>query len=341
MQNLQYNREQLIQYLLGTLPQAETELFDELSFSDDDFVEQLESVENDLIDDYLHGELTAPERNLFQSNFPTTPRRQEAVRFAQTLQVLAERKVGAKTAEAAATDVQMPRTATEQPPTATFGTKQSESWLASIKSLLSVSRPVMQWGMTAAALVLLIIVGRLMIETERLRARSAQIEQARAALADHEQELRRQVAEQKANHHQLAEELRQVQEERDRLEQDLKKSAPIKSNFALFILSPGVRSGGARDFSILPNTRTVKFRVEFESDDYPRFRAELRTQADDRIVWSVDKLRAGKKGVIKVISLSIPADLFSSQGYLLNLKGITAEEEIEDVRSYSFRIVNK
>ena len=40
-----YNNENLIAYLLGALPEADAEGFDELSFTDDDFAGELSAVE--------------------------------------------------------------------------------------------------------------------------------------------------------------------------------------------------------------------------------------------------------------------------------------------------------
>jgi len=45
-------------YLLGALPEAETERLDELSLTDDDFIRRLKVAENDLVDAYVKGELS-------------------------------------------------------------------------------------------------------------------------------------------------------------------------------------------------------------------------------------------------------------------------------------------
>jgi hypothetical protein len=48
----------------------ETERFDELSFIDDDFAEQLTVVENELIDNYVRGELSGEK---LESHHPGNP----------------------------------------------------------------------------------------------------------------------------------------------------------------------------------------------------------------------------------------------------------------------------
>ena len=50
--------QRLVRYLLGSLPEDETEQFDELSIADDQFSAQLSAVEHDLVDAYVKGELS-------------------------------------------------------------------------------------------------------------------------------------------------------------------------------------------------------------------------------------------------------------------------------------------
>ena len=99
--------------------------------------------------------------------------------------------------------------------------------------------------------------------------------------------------------------------------------------------------GGSRDIVIQATVETVKLRLEFESDTYSSYHAELRTQVDQQLVWSRSKLKAHAKGGNKTIDLSLRASLLKPQGYLLNLKGVTPSGEIEDVRNYLFRVVKK
>ena len=57
-----YDDEQLVRYLLGSLDEQDTERFDELSVSDDEFAGRLQAVENDLIDAHARGELSTDRR---------------------------------------------------------------------------------------------------------------------------------------------------------------------------------------------------------------------------------------------------------------------------------------
>src|SRR5947209_4256309 len=89
-----YDDNALRQYLLDSLDADEKkELFDELSIADDEFAWQLEAVENDLIDAYLHGELSGDELARFRSQYLASPGQREKVTFAQAFQSFAAEQI--------------------------------------------------------------------------------------------------------------------------------------------------------------------------------------------------------------------------------------------------------
>jgi hypothetical protein len=72
-------------YLLGQMSEEEAEEFEDLCFAQEHWPSRIEAVEEDLIDAYLHGELDAERRALFERNYLTTAARQERVRVAAGL----------------------------------------------------------------------------------------------------------------------------------------------------------------------------------------------------------------------------------------------------------------
>ena len=70
-----YNDQTINEYLLGSLPEAESERLDELSFTDDEFAEALRAAEKDLVDAYVQGELSGAALERFKSHYLSTPRR--------------------------------------------------------------------------------------------------------------------------------------------------------------------------------------------------------------------------------------------------------------------------
>ena len=87
-------------YLLGQLPESETERLDELSITDDECAERIRAVEHDLVDEYARGELQGVVLEQFRSRYLTTPRRRDATRFAEALQSLDQSSEDGNSSEA-------------------------------------------------------------------------------------------------------------------------------------------------------------------------------------------------------------------------------------------------
>jgi hypothetical protein len=87
-------RETIRRYLLGAEPGAELTELDERILSDDNFYEELLIVEDELIDQYLVGALSQPERNGFVSHFLCTDERRKKLRFSKTLRKYLHAEVG-------------------------------------------------------------------------------------------------------------------------------------------------------------------------------------------------------------------------------------------------------
>src|ERR1043166_4342482 len=79
---------QLVQYLLGTLPENESEPLDALSIADDTFALRLLAIENDLVDSYVRGQLSGKNLDQFESFYLSTPTRREKLAFAKSFSQL-------------------------------------------------------------------------------------------------------------------------------------------------------------------------------------------------------------------------------------------------------------
>ncbi len=88
---------QLRRYLLGDLPDEEMETIDLWAISDAASRDELESAEHDLIEDYLEGSMSEPERKLFDENFLTNDERRENLKLTDLLMQEARQKVPAAT----------------------------------------------------------------------------------------------------------------------------------------------------------------------------------------------------------------------------------------------------
>jgi hypothetical protein len=73
----------LTRYLLGLLPEEETDRLDELSVVDDGLAGQLGVAETQLVDAYLRGALPGDLRARFESHYLLSPARRGKVAFAR------------------------------------------------------------------------------------------------------------------------------------------------------------------------------------------------------------------------------------------------------------------
>lgn len=130
--------------MLGRLPPAQQAQFEEGLLTNDEIYQELVIVEDELVDEYLHEELSASDRESFESHFITAPEHQAKLRFARTFR----KYVAAESSEfQVATDTQ----AAEVPPTQAL--RPSTRWLG----FLPIRNPVFGYALTAA--VILVAVG--------------------------------------------------------------------------------------------------------------------------------------------------------------------------------------
>ena len=81
------DQEKLIRrFLLGELASREREPVEERLLTDEAFLSQVEAVEDDLVDDYVHGKLSSAEIEKFEKYFLSVRERQEHVHFSRALQ---------------------------------------------------------------------------------------------------------------------------------------------------------------------------------------------------------------------------------------------------------------
>src|SRR6187200_2485378 len=74
-----------VKYLLGNLTDEEQVQVEDRAFADADYLSVLEATEADLIDAYVRGELSQPDRRSFEFRFLTSPERRRKVEFARAL----------------------------------------------------------------------------------------------------------------------------------------------------------------------------------------------------------------------------------------------------------------
>ncbi len=81
----------IVRYLLGQLPDAERDHFEDRYFVNEALHEQLQAIEEELIDAYVDGELTGEDLTCFERLFIGSPEREHKILFAKFLRTGADR----------------------------------------------------------------------------------------------------------------------------------------------------------------------------------------------------------------------------------------------------------
>lgn len=151
MERDQNSEELFRRYLLGMLEQEEEYRLEERLLSDTEYFDELLMAEDELVDDYIDGELSERAREKFEHHFLSTFERQQKLSFAKAL----KRHV-------AVAEVTRPLHAGEAPPRLTFRQRLMRVCLGAKSPLLVFS----------FAFLLIIILGGSWLVVRNLRLRS-------------------------------------------------------------------------------------------------------------------------------------------------------------------------
>jgi hypothetical protein len=299
----------LIRYLVGSLSEDETERLDELSIADDRFAADLHAVEHDLVDAYVRLTLVGDIRQRFEMQYLSSPAGRAKVAFATAL--LRYRKSGAPASE----------------PYVASAFRRTRSLAGT--SWPGAARPLLQWSLAAAAMVLLAIAGYLLSENARLKR---QLFDVRAGLEGRQQQLEQQLRQEQSANADRAREL-------DRVRQSLAQLQGATPLVASFVLLPPTR--GATELPTLSIPRgvtTVALQVTLESEDFPAYRVTLKDPATGQIIWRSATLQASGTAS-KAVSITLGADMLKPRTYTLEVSGMPARGAAESVGIYPFRVV--
>jgi hypothetical protein len=322
------NEELLVQYLLGKLPEAKQVEIEDLAFQDWQYLQQLQDVENDLIDEYVRGEIPPEQRVEFERHFLASAERRRKVEFARALATASPEPEKAEVVRPAVTK--------------TRETGKENFLVAFIRRLT----PMPAFALTAAALAL--VVGGIWLLTDRSRLRSqlSDLKAARQADDTKRRELEAQLANEKERSQVLTAQIQQQQKEPDNGAQHQQRESatptPSSAIVALALL-PGLPRGSTNvpKLELTSATGTVRLQVGLDpQDDYQRFRVELNTQ-QGKLAWSQANLSAHTTRMGRAVILNLPAKTLQAGRYELALKGTNAAGASEDLGYYYFEVVKK
>ena len=332
---------QLKRYLLGELTPEESGRVEERLFLDGDYFQHFKAAEDELIDEYLYGDLSADEQVRFEGHFLKEPGHRESLRVARALRRYLSKKKSPDVEPIRETVRNEPR---PSPVTNFFG-------------LLWGRHPALASGLSLAA-GLLLLVGVGLWLTGVLQRREVPEPQARrieplpsptalVAERDANDATNRNTTEQPqpsppnlgaTPQRDLAVAPPKTRDDNRRREaRTVEPAAPVY--VALLIPGGAVRGEGELQRVPLPHGKGVAtFQLSLLSETkYLRYRVKLLT-GDDHMVkrWTVPKPTSVSGG--RVVSVSIPAERLRAQTYKLTLAGVAADGGLRDIATYHFQV---
>ena len=307
-------------YLLGELSEQEQVDIEDRAFEDQKVLQEILTVEQDLIDDYVSGDIPEEKRQGFETHFLASAERSKKVAFAKALAAVVNASPATATSVATA-----------------------PSWRTKLTAFFT--RPVTAYSFAAASLLLFVVGSLLVVDRIRLHSELGQLRSAQESRIAQLGQLEKDLANERLRNDELmANRGTQTQQPQTSETQpdgaQQPSSSPVVVALSLF---PGISRGSNSlpQLSIAKDVSLVRLQIGIDPQEtYRRYRVELRTEKGQPVLAQGNlSARVGSKG--RSIPLSVPARALTKGRYEVTLKGITESGTTEDVGFYYFEVVKK
>ncbi len=311
----------MIRYLLGELSDSERAALEEKYFTHPQVFEEMVKAENELVDDYACGRLSPHLRERFEQYYLAHPERRERANFAQALVTKLEQVESAH-------------------PAVETGIKLAP-WLR-LPKLFGESR-AFAFSMALALLLLTMGGGWLLLRTRRLRDELAQTQAAHAAQEQRDRELQQQLANERARINDLNDEPNRARVESKKSQPQIPETDATLAFVTLLLTAGGVRgadTGSAPELVIPAGTEQVRIQLNLKEGGYSNYRIVLRAIGGETIFSRQGiKPKATRSG--SAFNVIVPARRFAAGDYILTLRGVRPDGEVDDVSKSIFHVARK
>lgn len=357
---MKYDVEQeteLRRYLLGEMTLEEQVLVEQRLFLDSDYAEFEQAVEADLIDDYLHGDLSGSERDAFERHFLLQPEHGENLKIAQALKTHLDSGI----IVSAEPRLVPPQTELASPQTGVRSVEssvlaQEEADLVSPKPSIVLSpdpqvipffrKPVFWWSLAAAALIILSFLTWMGLRSlrgpaanEPLQANDPRTPQPAPTQPDERPQPSPSVPNNR-NSVEMAQNTNTPEKAPQRRE---RKSTSLRTMTAALLPNSTFRgpSTGPKTVTIPADIEAVIFKLRLRfTEPYERYDAELLSGERRIDRWS--NLTSQNDEIDGAhVSVTVKSDLLREQNYRIKLRGIPTEQQAAETEIYSFNIERK
>ena len=308
MNLIENQRERLRQYLLGVLPETEQTALEDEFLNHEDSFEQMVAAENELVDGYVRNQLTAQERRQFEQHYLAHPDRRERVRFAQTLLAKIDQQ-----SESAA-----------EPIAASRKVAGKTSWRQKLSDFFQPGNWQLNWAASVALLLLAVTAGVLYLRT-RPNPNSQNVATRETPAPPTPSPSASALVQPSVLPSPVAAE----------------KPGSIFATLALTVGGlRGEGNGQASRLALSPNVNFVRLQLRLRRLDYPSYRVSL-SPIGGAEVWRKQGLKSTLSATGESITVTVPASKLSAGDYLLTIRGVIKEGDIEEVGKSSFRVARK
>lgn len=351
MEQVRLDEHTVRKYLLGELAVDEREQIEERLLTDDSFFNDLtlleDEVEDELIDEYISGDLTGVEREHFERIFLRSPERNEKLRLVKGLR------------DHVARDTHHPVIATEP-------VYEKSVWWHSLLAYLRFQNPLIGFSLALVLLPVSLYSLFLYVKSNRLDAELRQLQAKTEPPAQSEQ-----LEQLRARNEALTESLRQSEAQRGKLEQEVaslneregpqpespgntkatpSRTPPLKPRSDIIASTlPLLRGRGSqgeqiKEINISRDATRVRLTLSLDTiapEGYEGFQATVESR-DEREVWKSALVKVRNRGGGNRIVLYVPANRLAVAGdYTVNLNGVTREGISEPIGMSLFRVTKR
>jgi hypothetical protein len=306
--------ELITRYQLGDLSEPEQESVEQRLLADEAFCEQALAIENELAYDYAAGLLTPREREQFEKRFLTSAEDRAKLEMAGTILATIDEAREKKAAERSSIN-------------------DSPGLIESFRLWMRAQRPIIQYSLSFA--VLLLVVGAGLLIFRLVRSRNGE-----------------QIAQSNPPPSLTASPLPQLNASpitaTPAASASPKPSIPLETPAELrpviaLVLSPGLsRSGGEEPKRVtISKDEALRLQLIVKAEgDYQSYSAVLRT-VEGKQVFSQRRLHLTTNNSQRLITLEIPAKSVPPGDYELTLSGVGKSGVSEEIADYYFTWVKK
>jgi hypothetical protein len=307
----------LRRYLLGDLPEPETNELELQILCDDEKFDEMGEIENQLVDGYVRGRLSSADQERFERHYQASPVHRQRVAVARNLVEEADRSKSTGIPVSAKLSLR-----------STFFDKFRLS-LVSWQSVLAAA--MLLFAM--CSLWLFLDRSRLRHEQEQLRAESQSRQNREGALSQ-------QLATAEAESQKL-----ESENERLRIERNGNSQPPTqpertqRPTIYSLLLSPMLMRGGGspQTATISSQTDLVRLQMKVDQENSGGFQVSVRT-VEGRRAWE-QQIKPHARS--SIITTQIPAGRLPVGDYILTLSATTPTGQPEEVNRYFFRVIRQ